>query len=95
MGERVLHRFRGVFCTKKPIFVFLDAREMGREQKQGGGGGGEGFTGKRFLRLLSPPPLPFYFALVPISAKNATETLAAQASARVDMQTNLGSFCNR
>ena len=32
---------------------------------------------------LSPPPLPFYFALVPISsdqtAKNATETLASQA----------------
>ena len=25
-------RFRGVFCTKKPIFVFLDAREMGRER---------------------------------------------------------------
>ena len=34
-------RFRGVFCTKKPIFVFLDAREMGRERKHGGGGRGE------------------------------------------------------
>ena len=71
-------RFRGVFCTaKKPIFVFLEAREMGRERKQGGGGDRRG-------GLLSPPPLPFYFALVPISAdqtvKNATETLATQAS---------------
>ena len=41
-----------------------------------------GLAGKRFLRQLSPPPLPFYFALVPISAdqtaKNATETLATQ-----------------
>ena len=34
-------RFRGVFCTKKPIFLFLDAREMGRERKKGGGRGGE------------------------------------------------------
>ena len=45
-------RFRGVlplacvtsvsvaFYAKKPIFVVWDAREMGREQKQGGGGGG-------------------------------------------------------
>ena len=31
-------RFRGVFCTKKPIFLFLDAREMGRERKREGGG---------------------------------------------------------
>ena len=31
-------RFRGVFCTKKPILVFLDAREMGRERKNGGVG---------------------------------------------------------
>ena len=27
-------RFRGVFCTEKPIFEFLDTREMGRERKQ-------------------------------------------------------------
>ena len=31
-------RFRGVFCTKKPIYVFLDACEIGRERKHGGGG---------------------------------------------------------
>ena len=35
------HHGSKVFCTKKPIFVFLDAREMGRERKHGGGGRGE------------------------------------------------------
>ena len=35
-------RFRGAFCNKKPITVFLDAREMGRERKhRGEGRGGE------------------------------------------------------
>ena len=31
--------FRGVFYVEKPISVFLDAREMGREQTNGGEGG--------------------------------------------------------
>ena len=47
-------RFRGVFCTEKPIFLFLDAREMGRERKKGGG------IGRREGERKRPsPPLPF------------------------------------
>ena len=46
--------------AKKPIFVVLDAREMGREQKQGGGGEGRGGEGNacpqtpRFCKTRSP-----------------------------------------
>ena len=32
-------QIHGVFCSKKPISVFLDAGEMWREQKHRGGGG--------------------------------------------------------
>ena len=81
-------RFRGVFCTKKPIFLFLDAREMGRERKKGGGRGGEREKGNLLL-LSPPPPLLLVFALaisraskttkIGFFAKNATVTLATQA----------------
>ena len=74
-------RFRGVFCTKKPIFLFLDAREMGWERKKEGGG----------EERSSPLPPPPCFCSRPISraskttkivflAKNATVTLATQAT---------------
>ena len=45
---------------------------MGRERKHAGEGEGRGGKGN-VLRLLSPPPLPFYFALVPISARSNNE----------------------
>ena len=39
MHSLLSKRYRGVLRLKTPpIFVVLDAREMGREQKQGGGG---------------------------------------------------------
>ena len=63
-------RFRGVFCTKKPIFLFLDAREMGRERKKGGGRGGEGEKRVTFASsLLTPPPC---FCSRPISRASKT-----------------------
>ena len=81
------------FFAKKPIFAVLDAREMGREQKQGGVGEGRGEEAKvSFLPLSSPPPSLFsfspHFARVQkyenrlFSAENSTETLATQAISR-------------
>ena len=40
---------------KKPIFVFLDAREMGRERKHGGGEGSGGeLLSSQFQPILFP-----------------------------------------
>ena len=73
-------RFRGVFCTKTPIFVFFWTRAKWGESENKEEGGGER---RRRKPPLLYPRLPFYFALVPISAdqtaKNATEMLATQA----------------
>ena len=49
------------FFAKKTIFVVLDAREMGGEQKQGGGGRGEEAK-VSFLPLSSLPPSLFSFS---------------------------------
>ena len=49
------------FFTKKLIFVVLDTREMGREQKQGGE------RRRRFPFSLSPPLPPPFFCSRPIS----------------------------
>ena len=56
-------RFRGVFCTKKPIFVFLDAREMGRDKntKEGGGERGE--------EAFPSPPSPPLFRFILLSSQ--------------------------
>ena len=63
------------FFAKKTIFVVLDAREMGREQKKGGGRGGEREKGNAcpqtpcFCRTpcLVPRPLADFHLLISVN----------------------------